>query len=297
MVAGSILEAPTPNPRDALLGQAQGRLDRGGSQLLQWTLLGPYIDVNGVVLDGSTNLQFNSALQNVMASNGTDSGALVTVSTLYYVYCVADAGSPYNLSLAACTTAPAQNARTGLFELPTAPNDLYLFVGWAFTDSAGLFQDNDAQRLVVSYFNRSPKRLLIKPGYVDDNAATSISIGGGGTTWAPLNGGTADFAEYISNGVDPVRVQAHAQVVTGAGVSAAVGLGDNSTTTVQTAWNIPASQNQAGSVSAAFVNAVGYRKVNFLARSSAAATVTCDAVRNGSASDPCLTYLVGSVMA
>jgi hypothetical protein len=234
---------------------------------------------------------------NLISSTGTDSGGAMAASTLYYVYVSNSKASFSPSSIRASATAPS--AFNGIESLAASGNGLnWRFVGWIRTDGSTQIVDTVVDRLVINYYNRRPLPIQLRPGYVNDGLQTSFSLNS--TTWVALNGGTGATASYIANGEDAVEF--NAAVTIGAQPSATMkaGIGDNSTTTVSTAAAFSSYTAAIGieTRTAHFKStpAAGYRTVSLIGHvSTGTFTILADLVRNGSASDPEMTYLYGVV--
>lgn len=255
----------------------------------------------GTPLDESTvyGSLDTSGTQGITATGAADGVVINTrVSTLLYVYhCLAGAMAGQNPPLGFSTTAPTYV--NGTQYLGTSGNALQcLFIGWVFLDAAGNMNDSVTQRNVVNFYNRRPSVLSLAPGYNNNNAATTFALTA--NVWARVAAGTADTAEYISNGED--AIYADAWFTLGAAAPAAivqVGIGDNSNTTPSAVASFGALA-VAGS-SCAVSLAVGpytpaKRTLTLLGyTANLATTFEADQARNGSASDPQSTGLYALV--
>ena len=229
---------------------------------------------------------------NVISSTGTDTGADVAASTLYYWY-VSSADASYAPSeVRACATAPS--LLSGVYYLGTSGNAAeWRFGGWVYMNASTQYADDTTNRHVVNYYNRLWKPILLRPGYSDNNAQTSFTRSG---DWAAMNGGTGATGSYVANGEDVISIWLHVGMASGAGIYTYAGIGDNSTTTavVTTVCGTTTDDNYACSYSS--VPAAGYRTVSAIAAtSSGTGTIYADRPREGSASDPCATQLIAII--
>jgi len=129
------------NPATGVTTQANGhgqcRLDKVGANLVLTPKNGNRLIVNGV----------SCTVPNAGVSLAPTG---LSATTLYYIYAVATAGAV--TSLEASATGHSKDATTGV-EIKTGDATRTL-VGMAYCKTAATFADTDAQRFVVSYFNR-----------------------------------------------------------------------------------------------------------------------------------------------
>lgn len=280
------------------VGQFDGRIERTSATVLTLARYrGDKVEVNGSSVSlGASGLAL-ATTDNLISSTGADAGAAMGASTLYYVY-VSNASASFAPSdLRASTTAPS--AVSGIKYLGSSGNALnWRFVGWAYTSGATQFTDDTTDRLVVNFYNRLRKTILLQPGYQDDNALDSFTIADV-ATWGAANGGTGSTGSYIANGEDAVEFGLG--IVTddpAAGNQTYIGIGHDSVTT---AYAMSASQTVATAlrshVSMSVVPAEGRRTVSILvATTDLTSTCYADNARFGGATDPRLTCLQGTVM-
>lgn len=278
----------------------QGRLQRdSATQISLQRYTGDTVEVNGEAVSiGSSGLT-RAVSDNRIAADGTDAGAALAVSTLYYVY-IANSQASFSPSSIRCSL-QVPTLFNGVKYLATTGNGVnWRFVGWVRTDATGAngnFVDNATDRLVVNYYNRREANILLTPGYVDDNALTSYNFAPSGGL-AKIKGGTGDTGSYIANGEDNVEITAVSSLASQAGVSTYIGIGDNSATTAVAACWARGTNDQSISCSYDSVPAEGYRQVFLLASNTGAgnSTIYADAARLGGSKDPYLTYLTATVM-
>ncbi len=260
---------------------------------------GDGIEVNGAtVFVGAAGIAMD-VTDNLIDAAGADAGGAVAASTLYYVYVSNASATTFPSDLRASATAPS--SFNGVKYLGAAGNAAnWRFVGWVRTTAGPVFEDNDTNRLVVNYYHRRPARLLLRPGYVDNNSEDSYTMSN--TSWAAVNGGAGASGSYISNGEDEVSFDSSFSAFMDANAAGGgVGIGDDTTTTAVVAQVFAGggssiSTTFSGGPSFHTTPAEGYRTVSLLAVvGSANMNLRADIVRAGGASDSAVTYLAGTV--
>lgn len=284
-------------------GQWGLRFRRVGARIFGFQQVGPHL-VPGTAESGAFALPGSSTLaglidldaQNAMDAAGLSTGAAISASpsTTYHVYYCRDGDFAGGAGFS--TTAPALVGGMYLLGSAGVPARCF-FLGWVRLDSGANMQDNAAQRLTVNYYNRRWKTALLRPGYNDNNAATTFSANL--AAWGRLNGGTGDTFEYVANGEDRYVFQAR---VTLGGAAPATGpqfgLGDNSNTEPTVVCTIPALDPAGASTGCGLdlAPAAGYRTVALLGMTNGlATTIQADLARNGAAADPAATWMIGAV--
>lgn len=270
-------------------GTFHGRLQRdSATQISIQRYSGNWIEVDGnAVSIGSNGLVLTTG-DGLLSAAGAVSGTTPSASTLYYVYVFTDG----DVRLSA--TAPTYN--NGVYYFGSSPaGATWRFVGWIRTNSSVEFVDDTTDRLVVNYFNRLWKTILLRPAYSDGDTSTTYTTTS--TTWTAANAGTGATASYIANGEDGLHVTAFGILVnSNAGVTTRLGIGDNSGTTCVAATRMTGTTALACACSYSTVPATGYRTLVLLVSVSAnTGTYTADDARNGSASDPAMTGLYATV--
>lgn len=257
-------------------------------------IAGEYLDLSivSVVLDFADNL---------LASDGTDDGAGPAAQDAYYAY-VSNASASYApQSLRLSTFQPSE--LEGVLYLGTSGNA----ANWRYVGQVGTwgssFKDDAQYRLVGNYYNRLPRSLFTCPGYVDDNANTTISINN--AAYGPVNGGIGDYVAFIgTGGVFADFVQLHACFASGliganvlrVGISCSLLVGIPGDVRAVAAFPA-ATQNTEASVAVAYKCDTGINVATLVAYSqSVASTLVVDRTRNGSSYDPPSTYLSGLVL-
>lgn len=190
---------------------------------------GSRVSVNGeVLLLDSTGLTCLST-HNLIGATGTDAGASLAVSTLYYAYVSNGSASYAPRSLRLSTTAPT--SYNGIQYLAATGNGAnWRFVGWVRTDGSTQFVDSVTKRLVVNYYNVRPMLLEQYPGYVDDNAGTTFTQAAT-ADYVEINGGTQSRVEVIVHPDYPivdVRAEVNIQLTTPATDAAQIAYGIDS---------------------------------------------------------------------
>jgi len=227
---------------------------------------------------------------NLLGSTGGMLATAMAVSTLYYIYVNPDG------VLKASATAPSYSYDGVRVLNTTLGARAWLFLGYIRTSAAGNFTDTTTDRLVVNWFNRLRKSILLRPGYVNDDAITTYTHSS--TVYAEVNAGTGATGSYIATGEDSVSFAAHYIALPGAAATMRCGIGDNSLTNADVSGmsEVSATVNDT-SVQLIITPAEGYRTVSLLAvRLVANGTFRADLNRLGSATDPAITYLTGEVV-
>lgn len=275
-------------------GTFQGRLQRdSATQISVQRFSGNWIEVDGEAVSiGSTGLAI-STTQGLISDGGTITATAPSSSTLYYVY----VGSPVDgvAQLRLCATAPTSSL--GVYSLGTsAAQRRWRFVGWVRTNASTQFVDTTTDRLVVNYYNRQPRTIVLNPAYSDGNTATTFTTTS--TTWTAANAGTGATASYIATGEDAIYVTAFSRCDNSGANTTLVGIGDNSGSNCASEATMVGSTAFTISCSYSVVPATGYRTLVLLVRVTAGTgTYRADDVRGGSAADPVGTALYAEILA
>jgi hypothetical protein len=221
---------------------------------------------------------------------GGYSSSAMGASTLYYVYINPDG------VVRASATAPAYSwYGVRVLGLNAAARN-WLFIGYARTNASTQFVDDTTNRLVVNWFNRLRKSIMLDPGYANDDAITTYSHTS--TTYATVNAGSGSTGGYIANGEDSVSFHLNYYMTPAGAQAMAMGIADNSTTQPEVqnyteANGVPS----AGALNMILTPVEGYRTVSILAAVSAGTgTIRADVTREGAAADPRVTVLYGTVV-
>lgn len=260
---------------------------------------GARIEIAGDILRlAAAGITCDLTANNTIDATGADSGALPAASTLYHIY-VAGPGLSNGLAgtLRLCLTAPAAVVLGVPYLNNVGDAAFWRHAGWCRPDAVPNFKSSIIDRLVVNRYNRQLQHLLLRPGYVSNNADNTLSLTA--AAWAPINGGVGDVASYIANGQDSVIVTLSGTLcLAGAGICG-MGVGDNTIVGPMSAVRWPALAAVApGSMCYFSRGAEGeYRQLNILGfTSGVAATWFTDYIRNGAASDPAGLTLAAGVM-
>ena len=92
-----------------------------------------------------------------------------------------------------------------------------------------MVEDSNKNRLVRNYDNYVRRVLKLTPGYVNQDAYTTLTFTN--TTWAPVNGGIDATVRYLANSEVPTDVSCTFMAESAAAQKVAVGIGDTSVTT------------------------------------------------------------------
>ncbi len=255
---------------------------------------GDTVEVNGLnVSIGSGGLTLNST-DNLLSSDGTNSGGSMAASTLYYVY-VSNANASYAPS-SLRASATQYTTLNGVRYLAASGNGAnWRFVGWVRTNSSTQFADSETQRFVINYYNRLDKMLFVCPAYANDNAVTSYTASG---NWAKAHSGTDSTVAFISNGEDVSFIQIQAVYDTAASQNPHAGPGIDSTAPTKMGSGY-SNTVQTITVNDSQVLSEGYHTVDlYLATSGGAITFYADRGRIGGASvDVKATFLTAIIKA
>lgn len=232
---------------------------------------------------------------NVLAADGTDSGAAMAAFTTYYIYCSSSRPAYAPRSVRASATAPSRV--NGELYLGAAGDALaWRFIGLCNTVGASQFRDSLTQRLVCNFFNRVPKPMQVTPAYVDNNLQTVYVENT--PVWAQMNGGVASQLDYVANGLDSAWFRLDWSVAVIGAAACGMGIASNSATSPTTAAVITAlAADESGSLGYSEAPAMGLRNIRALVMTGGvASTFIADFVRNGATADPLGTTLRGWVM-
>jgi hypothetical protein len=284
---------------DAREGLSNIRLVYAGATTLSISILdGDTTPINGNEFHGAALSPILNTTDHTITSAAADSGAGMGASTMYYIYwCLA--GFAAN-AMAASTTKPSLNS-SNVPVLGTSGNAAScLFIGWAYTNGSTQFSDDEANRLVVSYYNRRRTRIRLRPGYSDGNTQSNILVNT--TNWTKVNGGTGDVAQWIDCYGQQITGAANYCLNTASTAVIGAGVGDTGATRIDAATNFPNGAAVSSSSAVPFVIAGAVSSVTgtavlntvaMLARTGATAQrFNCDEARNGATADPPLTYLM-----
>lgn len=236
MFSGSVILQPGITREEALRGQWGFRLERSTADVL---ILEP-VAANSVaanelaIVPQDASISIDVSTANEMDSAAADAGtllSLVSADNLLYVYYCATGDFAGGLGV---SLTPPTNV-DGVYLLGSTGDAFNaLFVGYWWGDAAGQVVDTDAERRVSNHYNRRWKRLLARPGYNDNGAATTFGKTANG--WAALNSGTDDLVRFILNGTDGAIL--HASVALGAAPPGTVGvcIYDSDTAESNAAW-------------------------------------------------------------
>lgn len=175
----------------------------------------------------------------------------LSVGTLYYIYAYMNAGT---MTLEASTTAHATDSTTGI-EIKSGDATRTL-VGMARIITGPAFADTDAQRFVISWFNRRPRRIYLAAG---------SSVVNGNTIPVPLLGNM----EYLAWGDASIEAKFVGSVLNNTGNAlCSTALSSDSTSAFAHAASIfqayTASANGPCVGSSTFVVSEGYHYFNVL---------------------------------
>jgi hypothetical protein len=291
-VAEKVVRIPLGEAREIPEGAFQGRVQMDSTtQISLQRYGGNWIEVDGGLLALGSSGVTCLTTAGLLSSNGTLTSTAPSSSTLYYVY-VGHVGDERPL-LRLSATAPSLHR--GAYYLGNGEaTRMWRFVGWVYLNASTQFSDDTTNRLVVNYYNRLLKPIELKPGYADDNAATTYTTTS--TTWTPANAGTNATGSYISNGEDGVCIVAFSTASNSGANTTRIGIGENSAATAASSAAMVGTTIQEISCVYATVPAVGRRTVVLLVNVTAGTgTYLADGARTGGTSDPVLTGLYAQV--
>jgi hypothetical protein len=277
--------------------QFGARMITGGGASNTLTLApyaGNLILINGITVTvpalGFTRL----VSDDLITALGADSGGPGSPSTLYYVY-VSNAlasFSPSSIRLSA--TAPT--LVNGVKYLGAAGNALnWRFVGWVFLNATPQFESDIGKQLICNYYNRLSLPLFTCPQYVDADTFTEYTVPLG-AAYAPINGGVADFLEFISNGEDAIQVQAQVFIDDADIFRYGIGVDSNTGIVVGAQVSNTESEFTCDSIQYSETLSEGHHSVYLNALSlGAGSTVVASMAYEGSAHAPAATYIQASI--
>lgn len=230
---------------------------------------------------------------NLLAADGSDAGAAMIASTLYYIYTSSSRPAFAPSGLRASLTAPT--LVNGVYYLGAIGDAAeWRYVGCAVTDAGVLLQDSLTSRAVSSYYNRVFKSLFICPGYNDDNLNTGYNVSQ--ANFGVLNGGTVS---YVDNGEDPVAAWFHWNIIAGGAAICNVGIGDNSITQPAAAVAVALAASRVCGCIPWLTTPTGpvLKTLSMLFHNDGVVNTSfqADVARSGAAADPPATYLVAHV--
>lgn len=269
-------------------GVFNGRIQRdSATQISLQRYGGGWIDIDGspVAIPSAGFPCLSTA--GLISNGGTPTATQPSSSTLYYVYVGSVEDGATQLRL--CATAPT--TYLGAYYLGASEaGRRWRFVGWVRTNSSTQFVDTTTDRLVVNYYNRLWKTILLRPAYSDGNTVTTYTTTS--TTWTAANAGTGATASYIANGEDGILITAFSKCKSSGAAFTRIGIGDNSGSNCASAGEMFGTTDQSTSCTFSSVPAAGYRTIVLLVCVSAGTgTYFADQTRDGSATDPVKTGL------
>lgn len=250
---------------------------------------------NKVVVSGQTVVIPGGGLSRLVTDHligptGADSGAAGVASTLYYVYVSNQKAtfSPSSIRLSA--TAPS--FVNGVKYLGTSGNALnWRFVGWVKLNATPQFESSLSNAYIVNYYNRLFAKLFISPGYQNVDGFNQVNFP---ASWGPINAGTGDSFNFISNGEDAVSICGEVMCSVGqTGTSLEIGISiDGGAPPVLSFHNdFPQTITVPTSYDAALAEGVHSAGLWGISSSSPASTFYGSVPRNGLASTPVQTYM------
>lgn len=156
--------------------------------------------------------------------------------------------------------------------------------------------DTTGTRYLVNRYNKVARPMFTCPGYVDDNAATPYNQTN--TTWGQCNGGTGSTLKWISDGENPVILDAAFCMLPAAGQIGSGGIGIDSTSNAEATCYHNVGGFLLSQTSHLKKNvSEGYHAADMLCLTSGGTmAIYADNARNGAAADPPMTYMYGTVM-
>ena len=293
-MAEKVARIPLEDVRSVAAGAFGGRLQRdSATQISLQRYSGNWVDVDGEAVSITSVGLATTSTSGLISNGGVVTSTLPGTSTLYYAYVGTPPGGVAQLRLSA--TAPT--LVNGSYALGSADSQRrWRFAGWVRTNGSTQFVDDETDRLVVNYYNRRRKSLLLRPAYADGDSVTTYTTTS--TTWTAANGGTGATGSYISNGEDGIHVTAFCKSKNSGAAFTRIGIGDNSGANCSTSAETFGTTDASASCAYATVPAAGYRTLVLLVCvSGGTGTYYADDARNGSATDPAVTALYTMVAA
>lgn len=293
------------SPTDWYLGQVPFQLRRDSATVLGAYSLGPNFVAGpgsgGAYKDFASSYTFDISVDQTIDTSGGAAG-LASAGTLYGVYyCGREGDEPgTENTIRLSGTLPTSYFGQYVLENSTTFGQTCPFLGLVYLDTGPVLRDDNEFRGVASYYFRKTKGVLLRPGYVDNNAQTNLAALNN-AAYARINGGTGDTGTYLTFGEDDAHFAATWCVNAAVTAALFVGIGDNSDTQPAGGAVLGVGAVAKSCVAAfATVNpgAMAVRTVTMLANtSSTAVTFVADAGRGGAAADVPSTYLSGTIRA
>lgn len=220
-----------------------------------------------------------------------------TASTLYYIYCYSNSGTPtLEVSTTGTTTQDGVLVKSGATTRK--------LVGLAYAVATNTFEDSGGRgfyagnRTLVSQYNRRVASMFICPGYVDGNSGTTYTSAS--TTYTAANGGTNATGSFVALGDDAAHFQLSATVQNDTAAAIRTGIGYDSTTDAARACVfLVTAVNSSVPCGCGYATTptLGRHTVTILiAVASGTGSWYADTARAGSVKDPPATYIEGLVV-
>ena len=186
-----------------------GRLSGDQGTLLYSKYVSDYIEINGEIVQISTSSNSLGPTWPLIDGTGLLTTSSMVVGTTYHIYMSNSQATAAPRSLKG-STVDGQGGYLGT----TGQAANWRQVGIVRLNTAGQFEDSDQRRYVFNYFNKIPQRLYAKPGYVDDNLATTWSTT---TGWNWLGSQPSCRLEWLGHWDTSVELHFETSVVKAGG--------------------------------------------------------------------------------
>jgi hypothetical protein len=295
----SQIDNPGVSLGDAYAGQWGFRLGRDSATSVRLDPVGPTTGVFGTYIPPDTVMPvIDLSTYHAMDLDGLNTGATVFSLGAGVVYVYWCNGGDFAGALGFSATSPSQYLGEYVLGAGTAITKSCLFIGMVYNDGTNAVIDLENKRYVWNFYNRHALPIAARPGYNDNNAATTFSRTL--NAWGTLNAGTNDAAKFLSWD-DSAGVLMIARFTLGAAAPAAVvqcGISAGSTTSPGAAGSFAnaAASGTTLTVPYAYGVSKGLNTAQLLCyTANLATTFQADQARNGATADPCMTCLEGIV--
>ncbi len=228
------------------------------------------VTVNGYGVGlGSSGISLTTA-ENLISSTGTDAGAAMGASTVYYIYVSNSQASFAASDVRASTTAPT-NLTAGThpavgYYLGSSGNALHWrYCGVCRTNGSTQFVDSETQRFVINHHNQIPLRLFTCPAY-NDNSTISTPYTTANTTWVAANAGTGSKVEWLQDARtnNPVFLSAYMMSLNSGANATYCGIGVDSTSNSNVIARTVGTSGETASCEWSLVPTIGYHAADLL---------------------------------
>jgi len=153
---------------------------------------------------------------------------------------------------------------------------------------------SNGSRFVLNANNQVPTKLVIAPGYLNDNLGTTYTTTS--VTFAAANGGVGAYGKFLADGFQLSEFVLVAMATTTSQWFGGIGI-DSATSAKSTCLSTSTTTYITGAASWKEILAAGYHYATLLVSTGVAGTATyfADVGRIGSTSDPYATYIICTI--